>query len=180
MKVGSARPDASQLAFRLYERSLHPELFRVSRATLMEADDFSAMLRICDAGHVIELRHGGTVITEVVGAVEQELPQRGMCVGERLASCRDRTLSLEGNLTVHTSAHVERLDPEVFSEIQSELQMDARRAAVACEFPTAHRMQTAPLSVIQADANGRSLAVHAFHTFPETAAVVRTQTLYEF
>lgn len=76
--------------------------------------------------------------------------------------------------------HVERLDPEVFTEIQTELQMDARRAAVACEFPAAHRMQTAPLSVIQADANGRSLAVHAFHTFPENAAVVRTQTLYEF
>lgn len=179
MNVGFARPDASLLAFQLFDRTLHPELFDTYAEAKLTADGFEAVLRICDAGHVVEFHSGRQHVTEVVGSLERELPQRGRRLAHQLKGGRDLNLELDG-LAFCCSAHVEQLDAEVFSEIHDELQADASKALLAYEFPSPHRLQKGALSVMQAEVTADSLLIHAFHTFPDSQSVLRTQSLYEY
>ena len=180
MQVEYHQPDASQMAFRLFDRVLHPELFERRGEASLTASNFSAAMRICDGGHVLQFRHDTEVLTEVLGPTEQELPKRGRCFGFRLRGNRDASHALPGAVRYQCSTQIEQLAPEVFLEIDDELRRDASRAFLSCEFPSAHRLCPSPLSVIQGEIGARSLLVHAFHTFPESGSVLRTQSLFEF
>lgn len=179
MKLEFARPDASQLAVRFFDRVLHPELFDTYAESHLKADRFDAALRICPGGHAIEFRHGRSRVTEVVGAVDQELPRRGCCLAHRLRGGRDLEFE-SGDVTFCCSAHVEQVAPEVFDTLHEELQHDAAGALLAFEFPVAHRLQRPALSVMQAEVTSSGFLVHAFHTFPHGHAILRTQSLFEF
>jgi hypothetical protein len=74
---------------------------------------------------------------------------------------------------------VEVLDREVYLRFHEELLSDCDRAALALRFPAGNRLAPGPLSLIQTDSSADSLLVHAFHTFPENCAIVKTQTLFE-
>ncbi len=179
MQLKFTRPDASQLAIRLYDRSLHPELFNTVAEARLRCDRFEARLRICDGGHVIEFHHNDDVFTDVVGSADQELPERGRCFGYHLRGSRDAAHTLSRGLKYYCSAQVEVLDAEVFSEIDAELANDARTAFLSYRFPAAHRFSQPPLGLLQAELTAESLVVHAFHTFPDDLSVLRTQSLLE-
>ena len=179
MKLEFTRSDASQLAFRFFDRVLHPELFDTYAESHLASDRFEAVLRICRAGHAIEFRHDHTHVTEVVGTADQELPRRGCCLVHRLHSGRDLEYESDG-VAFCCSASVEQVDPEVFDELHEELQQDAPGALLAYEFPVAHRLQKPALSVMQAEVTLTSFLLHAFHTFPEAHTIIRTQSLFEY
>lgn len=179
MKVQFARADASQLAFHLFDRAVHPELFDTYSETHIAATGFEAVLRICSAGHTVEFRHGPQRLTEVVGGADQQLPQRGRCAVHRLRSGRDLDVELDG-IDYCCSAHVEQLDAEVFSRVHEEMLADAPKSLLSYEFPGRHRLEAGAMSIMRAEATTRSLIVHAFHTFPESRAVLRTQSMFNY
>ncbi|REJ95451.1 MAG: DUF2617 family protein [Planctomycetota bacterium] len=179
MKLEFARPDASQLVFQVFERSVHPELFDIYAETHIAAPGFEGVVRICRAGHVVEFRREGRHLTEVVASRDQQLPRRGRCASQLLHGGRDFDCEVNG-IAYCCSAHVEHVDAEVFSELQDELSVDASRALVSYRFPGANRLQPGPVSVIQAEATESCLVLHAFHTFPENRAILRTQSLFEY
>ena len=178
MRVQFIRPDAFQLAFHLYERAIHPELFKTFGEAVIATVDFQARLRICEAGHMLQITSHGRTITEVTGPRDQVLPKRGLSCGHRLAGGRDWSFQLPG-MHYHYSAHVEAVDPEVFSSLHNELEHDSHRAFLSKVFPAPHRLQAGALSVLQVEGTPRSLLVHAFHTFPNNNAILRTQSLLE-
>lgn len=179
MPVSYARPNVAHLMFQLYSRSVHPELFSIYAGTELRQEQFSATLRICEAGHVVSFAWQGRCVTEVVTTREQPLPQRKRLIATQLRGSRDDSAVVDENLNYHVSYQLEQLDPEVYLSFHEELLIDARRVAVAHQFPAANRMAPGPLSLIRADATSDGLLVHAFHTFPENCAVVKTQSLFE-
>lgn len=179
MKLQFARADASQLAFHLFDRAIHPELFDAYAETHIAAAGFEAVLRICAAGHAFEFRRGPHRLTEVIGAADQQLPQRGRCAVHRLRTGRDLDVQVSG-VEYCCSAHVELLDQEVFERVHSELVSDTGQALLSYEFPGRHRLETGAVSLLRAEATARSLIVHAFHTFPESRAVLRTQSMFNY
>jgi hypothetical protein len=74
---------------------------------------------------------------------------------------------------------MERLEPIVFLNFHEELSADCKRAAVHYRFPTENRLSPEPLSLLRTDSGPRSLLIHAFHTFPESCSVLKTQSLFE-
>ena len=72
---------ASQLAFHLYARSLHPELFDVGEEREIWRDDYRVVFRLTGAGHVVTFQAHRRTLTEAVLARSQELP-----VQRRIAS----------------------------------------------------------------------------------------------
>lgn len=180
MQLHYVRPDASQLAFRLFDRALHPELFNRFAEAILTAEQFTAVFRICDAGHTVQFRCREETLTEVLGPYEQELPERGRCFGYRLRGSRDAAHALPWGIRYQCSAQSEVVDADVFTQVHEELQADAAKAFLAYEFPGGHRLAPSPLSVIQAELAPDSLTVHAFHTFPENLTILRTQSLFEF
>jgi hypothetical protein len=179
MQVQFVRPSAFELAFRLYERAIHPELFDVYASARFSGRNWTANVRISAAGHIIEFRDAAQVVTEVTGPVSHSLPDRGLAVGHRLGGGKDWSFQLPRGLKADFSAHVEAVDAEVFRGLDQELCVDAREATLSYRFPGGHRLQPSPISVIQIETLPRGLLIHAYHTFPENFAVLRTQSLFE-
>ncbi len=65
MSVDFARPDVANLVFHLFGRSVHPELFTVYAKAELRHQNYAAIIRICDAGHILSFRHKEQVLSEV-------------------------------------------------------------------------------------------------------------------
>ncbi len=179
MNVDFARPNVSDLVFHLYGRSVHPELFEIYTESAIRRKAFEARVRICNAGHVIEFRRGGNTITEVTTTRKQPLPKKKRFLENRLRGNRDDAFHFECGIRYQVSYQLERLDREVFLNFHEELLMDCSRAETAHCFPAGTRLAPGPISLVQTDVCADSLLIHAFHTFPESYAVVKTQSLFE-
>ncbi|HVW00057.1 MAG TPA: DUF2617 family protein [Planctomycetaceae bacterium] len=180
MSVGFARPDVGNLVFHLFGRSVHPELYANFAQAEVRQPNYSAVLRICDAGHVLTFQYRQSVLTEVMTTRQSPLPQKKRLLAHRLKDHRCETLQHDEGLQYHVSIQVETLEPEVFQHFHQELLADSCRSQLAHRFGSKSRLAPAPLSFIQTDEGPRSLFVHTFHTYPDNCAVVKTQSLFEF
>lgn len=180
VKLSLARPDVAHLMFRVYDRSVHPELLRACAAATVKQPDFSALVQICDAGHIVIFRHQSETLCEITSTAEQPLPQHKQIVSRRLRGHRQETIRLAGGRVLyHLSFQLERLEPDVFLHHHEELLDDSRRALVAHQFGSINRFAPPPLSFVLAEPQQHSLLLQAFHTFPGNCAVVKTQSLFE-
>ncbi|MEO1994355.1 MAG: DUF2617 family protein [Planctomycetaceae bacterium] len=180
MSLTFVRPDVSDLVFHLYGRSIHPELLHSYAMAEVRQADFQAVARICDAGHVLTLVYRGRVVTEVATSKHLMLPERKRVLDFRLRGNRDHAYDFDHGVKYHASCQLERLNPDVFSNLHDELLGDCSRVKLAHCFPSDNRLAPGALSLLQTDVSADSLLVHAFHTFPENSAVVKTQSLFEF
>jgi hypothetical protein len=179
MAVQSVHPSAFELAFRLYDRAIHPELFDIQASAKLEGAGWTAGVAICTGGHVIAVRTAAGVATELAIPAMLTTPDRGLAAGHKLGASRDWSVTLSGGVQAHFSAHVDAVDAIAYRNIEQELTLDARKSAVSFRFPGAGRLEPSPLSVIRAEAVANGVMFHAFHTFPGDLAILRTQSLYE-
>lgn len=179
MNVGFVRPSVSELALHLFGWSLHPELIDVRREETIRQPDYSATVRISDAGHLVEFQCRDMTVTEILARRDQLLPERRLLLHRRVRGCRDESCELDSGMRYHLSFQVEKLPPEVFLNLHEELLQDCQRAPISHSFVAANRLSPAALSFVQTDIWPRSLLIHAFHTFPEDCAIVKTQSLFE-
>ena len=128
----------------------------------------------------MELRWNGETITEVNCDGGRDLTHRGRCLSTRLVNSRDVEAQPLPGVTFQASVQLEKLDAEVFERVTQEFQNDRRNATVSHVFGSRNRLQPQAVSLVFADCGPRSIVVHAFHSFPDDFAVVRTQSLYQF
>jgi Protein of unknown function DUF2617 len=179
MRVEAARPDVTSLVFRLFCRTVHPELLDVYARAEVRHEAWSAEFMICDAGHVISFHHQGQTLCEVATSMKTLLPHHRQVIARRLRGHRNESVEHDGGVLYHVSFQVEELEPEVFAQCHEELLVDAAKARLAHHFAPTSRLAASPLSLIQVDERPKSLLVHAFHTFPDNRAIVKTQSLFE-
>ncbi len=179
MNVGFARPKVTDLVFHLFARPLHPELFHVHADTEIWQNRYHALIQICDAGHLVTFRSQDQTISELTATRSQPLPQRKRLVEKRLSGSRDESVRFGSGIGYHVSFQLEQLEPDVFLNFHEELLLDCARADVAHRFPAGNRLAPAPLSLVKTDIWPHSLLIHTFHTFPESCAIIKTQSLFE-
>jgi len=179
MPVKIARPKVANLAFHLYERSVHPELFQASTCSVVWHDAFMATIRIGKSGHMLELQTADCIITEMMVTTSQPLPQRKRIIDRQIRGSHEETIPLATGLVYHTNFQLERLEQEVFINYHAELLLDCQEMELAIEFPAHNRFAPAPLSLIRTETGTDSFLMHSFHTFPQSLSVVKTQTLIE-
>jgi hypothetical protein len=180
MHVHDIRPAATDLHFQLYARALHPELFEVRATRAIEHAGYTLVLRICESGHLVELRRKGETLVEINIDSRREIPSRGRCLTIPLGGGRDLEAQPIPDIRFQASIQLERLDREVFDRLTQEFHADIRHAALAHVFGSRNRLRPDAVSLLFAECGARSVGIHAFHTFPDDFAVVRTQSLYEF
>jgi hypothetical protein len=179
MRVDAARPNVETLVFRLFSRSVHPELFEVFAHATVRQEFYTAALLICDAGHMIAFHHNGQTLCEVTTSADKPLPHNRQVIGRRLRGHRNESVEHDGGILYHVSFQVEQLEPEVYLNCHEELLADSTRSRMSHCFSPTSRLSASPLSVIQTEERPHSLLVHTFHTFPDNRAVVKTQSLFE-
>ncbi len=179
MPVQFARPDISDLVLCAFERRLHPELFECRAVGQIQRLGLTLTLRLCSAGHWLELSYGNQFLTEAMSERQIPLPNVKRISEQRIKGGRTQSFELTTGATYSSSCQLERLEPADFLQAHEELLVDCRRAALSMAFPGGNRWCPGPVSLVRADLERDSVLIHAFHTFPEYCAVVKTQSLLE-
>ncbi len=175
----SVRPKVAELAFQLYGRALHPELFEVFRTQTLHRGDYNITVDITSAGHVITWHFGGMTLTEVASSAQHPLPQRRRLLSHKLRGERSDRVECRGGVVYQMSFQLESVDPEVFWTFQKELAQDGEREGLLHAFDASGRMALGALSYIHLETRDRSVLVQAFHTFPDDYAIVKSQSLFQ-
>jgi hypothetical protein len=177
--VLSVRPKVAELAFQVYGRPLHPELFEVHKSRTVERGDYTATIAITSAGHVVSWRYLGLTLTEVAASAHHPLPQKRRLLSYRLKGERSDGVDCRGGARYQMSFQLETVDPQVFWTFQEELTIDALQHGILHRFDSSGRMAMGALSYINVESRSRSLLVQAFHTFPDDYAIVKSQSRFE-
>ncbi len=175
----TVRPKVAELAFQLYGRSLHPELFEIHKSRTIERGGYEAKVDITSAGHVVTWRYEGLTLTEVACSAQHPLPQRRRILSYRLKGERSDRIECRGGVTYQMSFQLEPVEPEIFWMFQQELAHDGDRQGLLHTFDASGRMALGALSYINLETRNRSVLVQAFHTFPDDYAIVKSQSLFE-
>lgn len=179
MGVSYGRSRIADLIFQVFSRSVHPDWFSVRGHTRLVQNDWEADLRLIVGGHAVAFRGRSARLTEVLTGPESILPEPGLLFHSTIRHERTATLRPNPSIEYQTCFEVERVDPEVFAHLTEEMTLDASRGRLFHRFSPLNRMAPAPISHLSYEAHARGLTVHAFHTFPEERAIVRTQSLFE-
>lgn len=175
----SVRPKVAELAFQLFGRSLHPELFEVFKSRKIERGGYTAKIDITSAGHVVTWRYAGITLTEVACSAQHPLPERRRLMSYKLKGERNDRVECRGGISYQVSFQLEPVSPEVFWTFQQELERDGERQGMLHTFDSSGRMTLGALSYINVETRNRSMLVQAFHTFPDDFAIVKSQSLYQ-
>ena len=174
----SVRPKVAELAFQLYGRSLHPELFDIFEIRSIERGAYKATIAITRDGHVITFKHNNVVLAEVSAASTQPLPRRRRLLSRKLVGEHSESLSCKGGVHYQTSFQLEEVTPDIFWSFQQELTRDSELKGMVYAFNNSNRVQTGALSYINIETRQNRLLVQAFHTFPDDYAIVKSQSVF--
>ena len=175
----SVRPKVTELAFQLYGRSLHPELFEHFQSRSIQRGEYEADLSITGSGHLVTWRHQGLVLTEVTTCLRDPLPQKRRLISYRLRGERSDRMECRGGVSYQMSFLLEFLEPEVFWSFQQELSDDGEKQGLMHRFDPHDRMALGSISLVNIETRTHSMLVQAFHTFPDELAIVKSQSIFE-
>jgi len=176
--VLSVRPKITELVFRLYGRSLHPELFQVFQSRTIERGEYKATVQITGAGHLVTWNYGEITLTEVAAAAHHPLPAKRRLMSHRLKGQRSDQLECRGKIGYKMDFSLEAADRQRFFAYQKELTLQATRKGLLHQFDASGRFDTGAISYINVESRDKTLLVQAFHTFPDDCAVLKIQSRY--
>jgi hypothetical protein len=173
------RPRVEDLIFQLYGRPLHPELFETMSLRKVQRDGYELTVRITRTGHVITWEDENVILTELMTAGNEPLPEKRRLLSYRMRGEHNGKLACAHDVHYQMSFQVETLAPEIFLHVQDEIIADGQKRGLLFNFQPKHRLTIAPVSFIAADARAGCLIFSSFHTFPEENTVVKSQSMIE-
>ena len=179
MGVGQGRSRFADLSFQVFSRPLHPDWFRVCQYRRITMEGWEADIRLIHGGHVVIFRTGPVCLTEVLAGTETEVPDTARLFQSRIRHERTASLNPGPGVAYQTAFEVERVDLEVFAHLSEEMSLDASGFRLFHQSTPVTRFAPAPISHLRFSSRANGLTIHAFHTFPDDRAIVRTQSLFE-
>lgn len=171
--VLSIRPKVNSLAFNVFARSIHPELFQVFRTLHIDRENFQARIDITRDGHVVTFNSNTVTLSEIACSSQQLLPQRRRLLCEQLKSKAKETIEAPKGILYQTEFEMEHVGPDLFAMMQSELGGRQKELDLLHIFDSSGRIAMGAISFIHVDARPCSLIVQSLHTFPDDHAIVK-------
>ncbi|MCG8648383.1 MAG: DUF2617 family protein [Pirellulales bacterium] len=173
----SVRPKVAELAFHVFSRSLHPELYRQHKSRRIERDHYEAQVDITNCGHVITWKAAGMTLCEVATGAHQPLPKRRCLLSKPLKGSRTEQANCRGGIGYRTSFKLEPVEPDMFWMMQQQLGNGPTEGLIHT-FDASGRMALGALSYVNIETRRRSMLVQAIHTFPDDYAIVQVESLF--
>ncbi len=172
----SVRPKIAELAFRVFSRSLHPELYTVHQSRRIDRSGYEARIDITSCGHVITWQGAGVTLCEVATSASQPLPSKRCLLTMPLKGSRtDRTE--HGGAIYRTSFQLESVAPDMFWMVGQTLTGDATQGLLH-RFDSSGRMALGALSYVNIETRTQSMLIQAIHTFPDDYAILKVESLF--
>lgn len=173
----SVRPKIAELAFHVFSRSLHPELYTIHKTRQVQRSDYQAQIDITNCGHVITWNAGGMTVCEVATSAHQPLPKRRCLMSKQLKGSRTERAKCRGGVSYQTHFQLESVEPDLFWMVQNQLGNGPTEGLLHM-FDASGRMALGALSYISVETRRSSMLVQAIHTFPDDYAIVKVESLF--
>lgn len=167
------------LTLLLYQRMLHPELFKILATEQVSRRAYDADIWLVEGGHVITLTAGKNTLCEVIVSNHEPLTDRGLlqsipCRGERY-----HEMVAGENIKYMISTQEEQLTQTLYDATKHEIKTYAeKRELMSAETP-AREDYGASLSVLDIERRSHELLVQSFHLFDDNQMVIKTQAIIE-
>lgn len=168
------------LTLLLYQRPLHPELFRILGSEKVVRRAYEADIWLIEGGHVISFTAGKHTLAEVIITNGEPLTDRGLiqtipCRGEKY----HEMTAPGGNIKYMISTQEEQLTQTLYEANKHEVASYAiKRELMTAEIPATPE-SGATLSVLDIERRSHELLVQSFHFFDENQMVIKTQAILE-
>ena len=168
----------------LYNRPLHPELFRQHRTELVERRAYTATVHLIDGGHLVEFDAGKNHLTEIVAHGPESLPKTGLieevpCRGERYHED-----DVHENVRYMISTQEEQLTGTLYEATRQEILDYAQKRELTWADVPAYDDEDGNrhgrfLGALDIERRANELLVQSFHLFDDFQMVVKTQAILE-
>jgi len=167
------------LTLLLYQRTLHPELFKILASEQVSRRAYEADIWLVEGGHVISFSAGKNTLTEVIVTNHEPLTDRGLvqtipCRGEKY-----HEMISGGNIRYMISTQEEQLTQTLYDATKHEIQTYASKRELMTAETAATQDTGASLSVLDIERRSHELLVQSFHLFDENQMVIKTQSILE-
>lgn len=167
------------LTLLLYQRPLHPELFKILASQQYSRKAYDADAWLVEGGHVVAFSANENTLAEVIAVRSEPMTDRGLiqsipCRGERY-----HEMTAPGNIRYMISTQEEQLTSTLYEATKHEIAAYAVRRELLMGQTPATADQGAILSVLDVECRSHELLVQSFHLFDESFLVIKTQGIFE-
>lgn len=174
----SARPKITELNFHLFARNLHPELFDVCASRTIVRENYSLQLNITTDGHFISFLHDDIVLTEVSGGAHHPLPEQRVLISHSIQKQSFDETVYQDKVDYQSNVQLECVPAKTFVTIKQQLSQKMECEGLVHRFESNGRLAFGAISYINVQAFRNHVKVRTFHTFPDTCAVVKSDTRF--
>jgi len=175
--VLSVRPKIAELAFRVFGRSLHPELYSVHQSRNIRRNRYEARVDITSCGHVVTWQGQDVTLCEVATSASQPLPARRCLISLPLKGSRTDSAACPNGVVYRTHFHLDSVAPEMFWMVNQQLSGDSTEGLVH-RFESSGRLAFGAISYVNIETRAASMLVQAIHTFPDDYAILKVESLF--
>ena len=163
----------------VFERALHPELFRHYATYRVEQGRYHADVSIIGLGHVVTVNCGDKSLTELLSRQSDIIPTRGVVSRFRLKGERDLEKATPDGWSYMVSTQVETMDEALYKSVHHDLVRHAEKRGWFVPYEGAVSGDMIPFSYLDHEARDGEFHLHAFHAFPHERTIVKSQSILE-
>jgi len=168
------------LTLLLYQRTLHPELFRIVASEQVSRRAYEADIWLVEGGHVISFTAGKTTLSEVIVTANDTLNDRNLLQSIQCRGEKYHEMAVGGNVRYMISTQEEQLTQTLYEATRHEISTyAAKRELMSAEGTLGGPDGGGFLSVLDIERRSHELLVQSFHLFDENLMVIKTQAILE-
>jgi len=178
MSLSNKSPSTQMFRMMVYQRALHPELFKIQDRRTNRHGDYELESWIMAGGHALRFQTAGHCVTEIVTDQDIQLPERGLlqslpCIGEK-----EHEQEVGEVISFVTAVQTENLSDNLYSATFAEMR-DFANEAGAMTYGWTDEDGGQNLSILDIQRFKREIHAQSYHMIASGGFVLRTQTIFE-
>jgi len=178
MSLSNKSPSTQMFRMMVYQRALHPELFRIQDRRTFQHADYELETWIMAGGHALRFQTEGHCVTEIVTDQDIHLPDRGLlqslpCIGEK-----EHEQEVGDTINFVTAVQTENLSDNLYAATFAEMK-DFAAETGAMTYGWADADGGENLSILDLQRFKREIHAQSYHLITSGGFVLRTQTIFE-
>lgn len=178
MSASNKSTSAPVFRLMLYQRALHPELFRIQGRRTITAGHYELEAWIMPGGHAMRFQTAGQCITEVVTGQDLTLPERGLlqsvpCIGEK-----EHEQEVGDSVNFVTAVQTENLSENLYTATYNEMR-DFAAETQAMTYAWTDDDGGQNLTIVDLQRFRGEVHAQAYHLLAPGGFVLRTQSIFE-
>src|ERR1700722_8937144 len=167
------------LTLLMYQRTLHPELFKILASEQVTRRAYEADIWLVEGGHVISFNAGKNTLTEVIVTRNEPMTDRGLLLSTPCRGEKYHEDTYGGNIRYMISTQEEQLTQTLYEATKHEISSYAAKRELMTDETPGVGETAGSLSVLDIERRSHELLVQSFHLFDENQMVIKTQAIIE-